>query len=71
MFQCQELFHPDLIPNWEPPEDELSSVSMPWQTPSFPNLESFTIYREGRVDPTPRPCSEMFLYGHRVRLLLR
>ena len=34
--------------------------------PSYPNLEAFTIYREGRHDQTPRPCSEMYLYGIKV-----
>jgi len=59
--QCQDLFHPSLIPNWQPSEDILSTISLDAPSPSYPSLESFTIYREGRMDPTPRPCSEMYI----------
>ena len=37
-------------------------MSLSPSVPSYPELESFTIYREGRHDPTPRPCSDMYLF---------
>jgi hypothetical protein len=58
-----------LIPDWQPPDpddDKNDTISMLEPKPSYPNLEAFTIYREGRLDPTPRPCSDMFLYGTKV-----
>jgi hypothetical protein len=33
---------------------------------TYPKLESFTIYREGRYDMTPHACTEMYNYGGQV-----